>query len=245
MTTERSHPPATGPARSPGTLPRLLSYLKPYAPRLALAVLTMALYAAASGLTLGLFSPLLQILFATRDGIVATATPGAAPAPVPAGPGTLAGPPSGPAGDAERALLSNAKWGSLERWPRVLRGPLEKLLFAGTPLEALGRMCLLLLLAFLLKNVFDYVSGILMIAVEQAVVRDLRNALVVHLHSLSLAFFHGERVGILASRIVNDVQLVRGALAAGISNVIKESLVLAAALFWVVWVSWKLALRAF
>jgi subfamily B ATP-binding cassette protein MsbA len=242
VTTERSHPPATGPARSPGTLPRLLSYLKPYAPRLALAVLTMALYAAASGLTLGLFSPLLQILFATRDGIVATATPGAAPAPVPAGPGTLAGPPSGPAGDAERALLSNAKWGSLERWPRVLRDPLEKLLFEGTPLEALGRMCLLLLLAFLLKNVFDYVSGILMIAVEQAVVRDLRNALVVHLHSLSLAFFHGERVGILASRIINDVQLVRGALAAGISNVIKESLVLAAALFWVVWVSWKLAL---
>jgi ATP-binding cassette, subfamily B, bacterial MsbA len=227
-----SRPPAgaTGPARSPGTLPRLLSYLAPYGPRLALAVLAMVLYAAASGLTLGLFSPLLQILFAPRAAVVATA------------PATLATPPAGPGADAGGALLASAKWGSLERWPKALKGPLERFLFRGTPLEALGRMCLLLLVAFLLKNLFDYFSAILMIAVEQAVVRDLRNALVVHLHSLSLAFFHGERVGILASRIVNDVQLVRGALAAGISNVIKESLVLAAALFWVFWVSWKLAL---
>jgi subfamily B ATP-binding cassette protein MsbA len=103
-------------------------------------------------------------------------------------------------------------------------------------------LCALLLVAFLLKNVFDYLGAFLMISVEQGVVRDLRNALVRHLHSLSLSFFHGERVGILASRIVNDVQLVRGALAAGIANVVQSVLLVAASLFWVFWTSWKLAL---
>jgi subfamily B ATP-binding cassette protein MsbA len=144
----------------------------------------------------------------------------------------------GPAG----ALAKSSAWGNLNGWPRALRGPLEGFLFGRPPLEALGRMCLLLLVVYLFKNVLDYLASYLMISIEQGVVRDLRNALVRHLHSLPLAFFHGERVGILASRIVNDVQMVRGALAAGISNIIKESLLVLGALFWVFWVSWKLAL---
>ncbi|MEP7028124.1 MAG: ABC transporter ATP-binding protein, partial [Candidatus Eisenbacteria bacterium] len=143
---------------------------------------------------------------------------------------------------AARALSPAAKWGNLDRWPAALRRPLEDFLFSRPPLEALGRMCLLLLLAFLVKNVFDYLQTILMLSIEQGVVRDLRNQLVRHLHSLSLSFFHGERVGMLSSRIVNDVQQVRSALAAGVSNLFKESLVLVAGLFWVFWASWKLAL---
>ena len=207
------------------TLPRLLSYLGPYRARLVVAIACMALYAAASGLTLGLFSPFIQILFAPADAVVSASAPRALPS---------AGNTGG--------LVANTKWGSLDRWPPVLRRPLEGFLFGRPPLAALGRLCLLLLAAFLFKNVLDYFASYLMISIEQGVVRDLRNALMSHLHSLSLAFFHGERVGILASRIVNDVQLVRGALAAGISNVIKESLLVLGALLWVFWVSWKLAL---
>jgi hypothetical protein len=56
-----------------GTLPRLLSWLRPYGPRLAVAIACMVLYAAASGLTIGLFSPFAQILFAPVHGVVETA----------------------------------------------------------------------------------------------------------------------------------------------------------------------------
>ncbi len=211
------------------TSTRLFGFLRPYAPKIALALVCMAGFAAAAGLTLGLFSPFVQILFAPRDAsVVAPAQPGAAPPAVPAGP--------------VAALPDAGRWGNLDRWPAVLRGPLERFLFDRPPTEALGRMCLLILLAFLLKNLFDYGQSFLMVSVEQAVVRDLRNRLYAHLHRLPLAFFHGERTGILASRIVNDVQFVRSALAAGISNVVKESLVLTAALFWVFWASWQLAL---
>ncbi|MEO6463628.1 MAG: ABC transporter transmembrane domain-containing protein, partial [Candidatus Eisenbacteria bacterium] len=211
------------------TTRRLLSFLAPYRGRLTLALLCMALFAASSGLALGLFSPFLQILFAPPD--TAILAPGRG---VPAAAGAA----------ASGALAGSAGFGNLDRWPAFLRAPLEAFLFHRPPLEALGRLCALLVLAFLLKNLFDYLQSFLMTAIEQGVVRDLRNRLYAHLHTLSLSFFHGERTGILASRILSDVQAVRSALAAGISNVVKESLVLLAALFWVFWVSWKLALIA-
>jgi subfamily B ATP-binding cassette protein MsbA len=207
------------------TTRRLLSYLRPYRAKLAGAIACMALFALASGLSIGLFSPFLQILFAKPDAAVVGGAGAAVTAPA------VPGVPQVPGG-----------WGSLARWPAFLRAPLEGFLFAHPPLEALGRLCLLILLAFLVKNLADYGQSFLMTSVEQAVVRDLRNALYRHLHRLPLAFFHGERTGILASRIVNDVQFVRGALAAGISNVIKESLLLTVATFWVFWASWRLAL---
>ncbi len=212
------------------TTRRLLSHLAPYRGRLALALLCMALFAATSGLALGLFSPFLQILFAPPDTAILVPGGGA----VAAGPGTA----------ASGALAGSAGMGNLERWPAFLRTPLEAFLFHRPPLEALGRLCMLLVLVFLLKNLFDYLQTFLMTALEQGVVRDLRNRLYAHLHTLSLSFFHGERTGLLASRVLGDVQSVRSALAAGISNVVKESLVLLAALLWVFWASWKLALIA-
>ncbi len=219
------------------TTQRLLSYLRPYAPRLGAALLCMALFAASSGLALGLFSPFLQILFAPAD----TQVTAGAPASLPGGTGRG----NAPAIDGGiPGAVGGGGWGNLDRWPAFLRGPLEGFLFNRPPLEALGRLCLLIVFAFLLKNLFDYLQTFLMTAIEQGVVRDLRNRLYAHVHTLSLSFFHGERTGILASRIVNDVQYVRSALAAGISNVVKESLVLLAALFWVFWASWKLALIA-
>ncbi len=207
-----------------GSTRRLLTYLLPYRNTLAAAVACMAVFAGASGLSIGLFSPFLQILFAKPGAVM--------------GGGLSTAPPAG----APQLPAMSGTWGSLARWPEFLRAPLEGFLFDRTPIEALARLCILILVAFVVKNLADYGQSFLMTKVEQAVVRDLRNALYRHLHRLPLAFFHGERTGILASRIVNDVQFVRGALAACISNVIKESLILLVALFWVFWASWKLAL---
>jgi subfamily B ATP-binding cassette protein MsbA len=83
---------------------------------------------------------------------------------------------------------------------------------------------------------------VLTVWVEQAVIRDMRNEVYAHLHTLSLSFFHSRRTGALLSRFTNDIALVRGALAAGFSNLIKSSLLLAVCLFWIFWTSWRLAL---
>ncbi|HEY6221525.1 MAG TPA: ABC transporter ATP-binding protein, partial [Candidatus Eisenbacteria bacterium] len=112
----------------------------------------------------------------------------------------------------------------------------------GDPIRSLNRICLTLLIVFLLKNAFDYLQSVLTVWVEQAVVRDLRNEVYSHLHQLSLSFFHSRRTGALLSRLTNDISLVRGALAAGFSNLIKSGLLLAVCLFWIFWTSWRLAL---
>jgi hypothetical protein len=127
------------------TTQRLLSHLKPYAPRLGAALLCMALFAASSGLALGLFSPFLQILFAPPDAQVSARASAGVPDTLAAA-GGLAG------------MVGGGSWGNLDRWPAILRGPLEGFLFDRPPLEALGRLCLLIVLAFLLKNLFDYCS---------------------------------------------------------------------------------------
>ena len=128
------------------------------------------------------------------------------------------------------------------RWPAFLKNGLLPWLTGGDPRESLTRITIAIVVAFVLKNVFDYLQNYLMVWVEQAVVRDLRRDLFAHLQRLPLGFFHGERLGELTSRVVGDVQFVRGALAAGVASAIRDTVFLVVCLFWVFWASWQLAL---
>jgi subfamily B ATP-binding cassette protein MsbA len=125
--------------------------------------------------------------------------------------------------------------------PPFLAAWLVPWLSAVPPAVALQRVTLALFLAFLVKNVFDYLQRYLMVFIEQAVVRDLRNQLDAQVHRLSLSYFHERRVGQITSRLIHDVELVRGALAAGLSNFVKYGLFLAICLAWLFWASWQLA----
>jgi ATP-binding cassette, subfamily B, bacterial MsbA len=127
-------------------------------------------------------------------------------------------------------------------WPAFLQKGLLPWITGTSAHESLTRITAALLLAFVLKNVFDYLQQYLMVWVEQAVVRDLRRDLYAHLQRLSLRFFHGERMGELTSRVVGDVQFIRGAIASALASVIRDSLFLVVCLFWIFWSSWQLAL---
>jgi subfamily B ATP-binding cassette protein MsbA len=147
-------------------------------------------------------------------------------------------PPS--ASTDERHFRELAKKGSEVK--QELRTWFEHFFLLGDPIRSLTRICLALLIVFMLKNAVDYLQSVLTVWVEQAVIRDLRNEVYAHLQTLSLSFFHSRRTGALLSRLTNDISLVRGALAAGFSNLIKSSLLLVVCLFWIFWTSWRLAL---
>jgi subfamily B ATP-binding cassette protein MsbA len=110
---------------------------------------------------------------------------------------------------------------------------------------ALAKISLALVLVFLIKGLFGYLQSLLMITVEQSVIRDIRDALFGRICELSLTFFHGERTGTLISRITNDVTLVRRALVASVANLFRESLLTLLYLAVAVWISWKMALITF
>ena len=195
---------------------RLVGYLRPYGWRLTAALLCTAFYAAMNAASLGLIGPFMRVLFqpTVAPAVHAPAIPGA-----------------GAAGD-----------GSLKGWPGPLRDAVQHTLLDVRPLVALERICLLILIVLFLKNLADYMQAFHMAAVEQSAIRDLRSQVYAHLHRLPLAFFHGRKTGMLVSRLTNDVEFLRASLAAGVSNLVKDSLTLVGCLAWMFIVSPKLAL---
>ena len=222
--------------RRESTSLRLLRYLRPYRGRLIVTAFLMVGFALSSGITIGMISPFVKVLFTPRPAAEISGPP--APATADALIGAVTSGSSGPA----PATSDHRLRARFNAWKNSLRTWFEHFFLTGNPLRSLTRICLALLAVFLVKNVFDYLQSVLTVWVEQAVVRDLRNELYAHLHDLSLSFFHTRRTGALLSRLTNDIALVRGALAAGFSNLIKSALLLAVCLFWIFWTSWRLAL---
>jgi subfamily B ATP-binding cassette protein MsbA len=196
---------------------RLLGYLRPYRARLTLALACMVFYAVMSAASLGMVAPFMRILFEHSGTAVPVAIPGAPAVAAPA---------------ADR----------LAGWPAPLKHWAEGALLDARPLVALERVCVVILLALLLKNLADYLQAYLMVSVEQAAIRDLRSALFAHLMRLPLRYFQEARGGALMSRMTNDVEYLRASLAAGIGNLVKDSLTLIGCLTWVFLASWRLAL---
>jgi subfamily B ATP-binding cassette protein MsbA len=221
---------------------RLLGYLRPYRVRLLVTALMIFGFAVLSGVSIGMISPFVKVLFTPRhavSGAPASAVPAAPDLPgMPGMPGLEATAPDG----ADSPPASSGVNARVNNWKEDIRTWFEHFFLMGDPLRSLTRICLALLVIFMLKNLLDYMQSVQTVWVEQAVVRDLRNEVYGHLHELSLSWFHARRSGALTSRLTNDIALVRGALAAGFSNLIKSVLLLLVCLFWIFWTSWRLAL---
>ncbi len=207
----------------------LLATLKPYRGLVVVTLVAGAVYAVLSGASIGMIAPLTRTLFAAS-----------------AAPAASVGPPADAAAPASTALPAGASDPAARLAAagpiRALRARIESYLFVTPPAAALRRVCAVILLVFLAKGIASFIEQVSINRIEQAVVRDLRTQLFAHLTTLSLDFFHRRRAGILISRITNDVNLVRGALTAGVFIAVREVLTLVACLFWVFWVSVPLAL---
>jgi len=70
-----------------------------------------------------------------------------------------------------------------------------RLIGGESKVERLGRFCVLLIVVFLIKNIFLYCWSYLIIKVEQGVVRDLRDELYEQYHRLPLSIFMGKGPG--------------------------------------------------
>ncbi|NOT33948.1 MAG: ABC transporter ATP-binding protein [Candidatus Eisenbacteria bacterium] len=227
---------------------RLLGYLAPYRARLLIAMFWMLIYAVSSTVTISMVSPLLQVMF--ERGRTATRAPiGPPPGSVEAARVTgpeRAGIASAAEGRARESTLAIAaesfELSRIARWPQIARARVERSLLGLPPLAAVSRICLLLLVVILIKNLADYLQSFLMVAVEQAALRDLRGDLQRHLQRLSLSFYHARRTGNLVARLTHDFEYLRMALAASTSTLVKDALTLLGGLAIAFYVSGHLAL---
>ena len=180
------------------------------------SIIFMALYAGTSGVSLTMVVPLTKIIF---EG---SSSPGEQ--------------------EELRRTPSTSLSEKIDRLAKLDKETFVEVIGGETKLERLKRFCIFLLIIFAIKNLFWYGQSFLIVRVEQGVIRDLRDAVYSHYHELPLQYFHGSRAGELISRITNDITLVRGAVANGLANILRNSFLVLVYLAMVFWASWQLAL---
>ncbi|MGE5254413.1 MAG: lipid A export permease/ATP-binding protein MsbA [Planctomycetaceae bacterium] len=97
---------------------------------------------------------------------------------------------------------------------------------------------------FLLKGFFDYGQAFLMSYVGQRIIADLREKIYHHIQSLSLSFFTRNPTGVLMSRILNDVNMVQGAVTDAVTGLLKDVFTLIGLVGVIFYRDWRLALIA-
>jgi len=122
---------------------------------------------------------------------------------------------------------------------------IQERILEGDSLQILSRIVILIVLIFLLKNIFDYFQRFLSRSLEQLAVRDLRNEIFSHLNSLSLSFFHKNKTGQLISCMSNDVNTVLVVLTDSFSKILLSGCQIVVYMALLFLLSWKLTLVAF
>jgi subfamily B ATP-binding cassette protein MsbA len=114
----------------------------------------------------------------------------------------------------------------------------------GNP-DVLDRVALVLLGLYVLRSTLGLASGYLLNVVGLRLTMDLRFELFRHLQTLPLRFFTERRVGELVSRVMNDVQTVRGVLTGDLSGLLQQTVLFVGALAFILVIDWRLSLLMF
>ena len=194
---------------------RIIHYIFGYKLFIALALLCSFVYAAMNAFSAYLIGPFMKTLF-----------------------------DSGGSQSADKVIAVTDP-GFLERMRISMQNVADILLSTGDPQQVLGRLCMLIIVAILIKNVFSYLQGYIMAFVEQGVVRDLRNDVYATYHRLPLRYFQKRKTGDLISRVINDCHVVNTNLNASLINLMKEPVNLFVLLSVMLVLSWKLTLFTF
>ncbi len=201
-----------------GTWRRLMRFHRPRALLFGLTIVLMALSAGFNGLSLASIVPFTQIVL--RGDVPPAAGAGSTP-------DSLAQ-PAADAGSAPDSLAQSAAEDGLDAngMREKLEGTFYNLVRGESRLDTLRNFCLALLLIFLLKNIFWYAQSFLAVYIEQTAVRDIRDAIFRRYQALSLDYYQGAHSGTLVSRITNDAELARGAVANGIMELLRHGFAL-------------------
>lgn len=204
---------------------RVLRYIKPYWRHLLLVFFTTILFSVFSGLSVYLTIPLIETFFQTEISSTVRPTPEKTD-------------------QTKNETVKNNQTSFLQSIKTGISDQLHNYVFGGSKRDSLFRICLIVVIAYLLKNLTGYVQSYFMSYVEHGVIRDLRVVLYSHLNKLSMKYFTNERIGNLISRIMNDITVVNSGISASFSTMIKEPLLVVVYLGISLMISWQLTLLA-
>ncbi|MCB0656716.1 MAG: ABC transporter ATP-binding protein [Saprospiraceae bacterium] len=111
--------------------------------------------------------------------------------------------------------------------------------------RALIYACLGIIIIFLLKNLFRYLSQFFLAPVRNGVVLDLRNALFAKLISLPLGFFTDERKGDMLTRMSSDISEVEFSIMSVLESFFREPIIILGSILFMFYVSPSLTIFVF
>lgn len=110
------------------------------------------------------------------------------------------------------------------------------------PLVLLNSLVMIILAIFILKGIFFFSRTYLLTKLSQKVIRDIRDALYHKIQHFSLDYFTKSATGILVSRITYDVEVIKGAISVGLTDMVYQLLMVVLLSFIVFSINWKWAL---
>ncbi len=195
---------------------RLLSYAKPLRNFIAPFFITSLLASLLGIVYFTLLIPLLDVLFKQADSEIVT-----------------------------KVLLRPTFSLSLDYPKQVFDYYFQSYLMENGRVGALQFVCILIVCAVLLSNIFRYFSARILESFKVKMVAKLRQAVFDNAIDLHLGFFSSERKGNLISRVVTDVQEVENSIANTFSAAFKEVFTLLIYLITLFAISVKLTFFAF
>lgn len=198
---------------------RLIKFFLPYWKYILTAIASTFLYAVLNGVSIYLTIPLLDTLFLKSN-------------------------------SSSSVQLLKKKSGTLsigwiENIKQQISDAFNAFIFSGDVINILFKICSLILVSFILKNIFHYLQEYFLAYAEQGIIKDIRNKLYSHLHKLPMSYFKNERTGDLISRITNDVTVIQSSVSAIFLSLFKEPLTIFVFIFIAVTISWQLTLISF
>ncbi len=127
---------------------------------------------------------------------------------------------------------------------RVLDAVIGDLIRGAGPLGALWRVCLVLLAALILKNLFLFASKVFGIRIREGVERVMREQAYGRLQLLPLSFYATAQTGDLMTRVVQDSRKARNAVTTQLMEVVRKLLTTLTYLAALLVLSWRLTLIA-
>lgn len=108
--------------------------------------------------------------------------------------------------------------------------------------HALMVFCIVVVILFMIRNLFRYLAMHQMAFLRNAVVRDVRQNIYAKLLRLPMAFYTGERKGHIYSRFTSDVSEIEWSVMGALEALFKQPILIAAYLVSLLAISWQLTL---
>lgn len=192
---------------------RILAYIKPFWKHLVLSIISVFLFALMNGVSIYLTIPLLGTLFQEE---------------------TIKEAPTSSTSSLMPEWVNNTIDDITQSF--------QTYILSGEVVDVLFKISIMIIIAFVLKNIFSYISSYFMAYVEQGMIRNLRNKLYLHLHKLPMSFFKNEKTGDLISRITSDVGIIQQSVTAVFLNIFRDPITIIVFFGIAFSISWKLTL---